>query len=254
VVECSALPETLLESELFGHVRGAFTGAVADRKGLFEEAEGGTIFLDEIADTSPAFQARLLRVLQEGEIRPVGSNQSIKVDVRVISAGNKPIEELIKDKLFRADLYYRLAVLPLTVPPLRERQEDIPLLVRHFLAKSSARHNRSLPSVSPEILKFLVQQPWGGNVRELENLIERLVVTSAGSVIHMEKLVGQGNGGGDLPTKNLKSIGKSARQDAERLRILEALREANGDRTRTARILKISRSSLYNKLRDYQIS
>ena len=254
VVECSALPETLLESELFGHVRGAFTGAVADRKGLFEEAEGGTIFLDEIADTSPAFQARLLRVLQEGEIRPVGSNQSIKVDVRVISAGNKPIEELIKDKLFRADLYYRLAVLPLTVPPLRERQEDIPLLVRHFLAKSSARHNRSLPSVSPEILKFLVQQPWGGNVRELENLIERLVVTSAGSVIHMEKLVGQGNGGGDLPTKNLKSIGKSARQDAERLRILDALREANGDRTRTARILKISRSSLYNKLRDYQIS
>ncbi|MCA9465872.1 MAG: sigma-54-dependent Fis family transcriptional regulator, partial [Nitrospira sp.] len=150
--------------------------------------------------------------------------------------------------------YYRLAVLPLTVPPLRERQEDIPLLVRHFLAKSSARHNRSLPSASPEILKFLVQQPWAGNVRELENLIERLVVTSAGSVIHMEKLVGQGNGGGGLPEKNLKSIGKSARQDAERLRILDALREANGDRTRTARILKISRSSLYNKLRDYQIS
>ena len=133
VVECSSLPETLLESELFGHVRGAFTGAVADRKGLFEEAEGGTIFLDEIGDTTPAFQARLLRVLQEGEIKPVGSNQSIKVNVRVISAGNKPLEELAKAKMFRADLYYRLAVLPLMVPPLRERKEDIPLLVAHCL-------------------------------------------------------------------------------------------------------------------------
>lgn len=254
VVECSALPETLLESELFGHVRGAFTGAVADRKGLFEEAEGGTIFLDEIADTSPAFQTRLLRVLQESEIRPVGSNRSIKVNVRVISAGNKPIEELVNSKLFRADLYYRLAVLPLTVPPLRERREDIPLLVNHFLSKSALMHSRSMPGISPEVLQGLVQQQWPGNVRELENLIERLVVTSSGPMIHASEVAGQGSGGFQAHTKNLKAIGQTARQEAERLRILEALREANGDRTRTARILKISRSSLYNKLRDYKIT
>ncbi len=157
VVECSALPETLLESELFGHVRGAFTGAVVDRKGLFEEAEGGTIFLDEIADTTPAFQARLLRVLQEGEIKPVGSNRSIKVDVRVISAGNRSLEELVKENLFRADLYYRLAVLPLRVPPLRERQEDIPLLVKHFLDISTRRHGRPPLTVHPEVLRALSQ-------------------------------------------------------------------------------------------------
>jgi len=254
VVECSAMPETLLESELFGHVRGAFTGAVADRKGLFEEAEGGTIFLDEIADTSPAFQARLLRVLQESEIRPVGSNRSIKVNVRVISAGNKPIEELVNTKLFRADLYYRLAVLPLVVPPLRERREDIPLLVNHFLEKTAFRHGRPVPSVSSETLQALVHHPWAGNVRELENLIERLVVTASGTVIHAGDVLGQGRGSGVPATKNLKTISQAARQEAERLRILEALREAKGDRTRTARILKISRSSLYNKLRDYQIS
>ncbi len=254
VVECSALPDTLLESELFGHVRGAFTGAVADRKGLFEEAEGGTIFLDEIADTSPAFQARLLRVLQEGEIRPVGSNRSIKVNVRVISAGNKPIEELVASKLFRADLYYRLAVLPLTVPPLRDRQEDIPLLVSHFLTKSALRHGRTSPNITAETYKALVQQPWQGNVRELENLIERVVVTCSGPTIQVQDVFGQANQSIEPAKRHLKVIGNAARQEAERQRIVEALREVKGDKTRAARILKISRSSLYNKLRSYHIT
>lgn len=254
VVECSALPDTLLESELFGHVRGAFTGAVADRKGLFEEAAGGTIFLDEIADTSPAFQARLLRVLQEGEIRPVGSNRSIKVNVRVISAGNKPIEELVASKVFRADLYYRLAVLPLTVPPLRERQEDIPVLVNHFLAKSAVRHGRTSPNISAETYQALIRQPWQGNVRELENLIERVVVTCSGPTIHVHDICGQGNESLEPAKKHLKVIGNAARQEAERQRIVEALREVKGDKTRAARMLKISRSSLYNKLRSYDIS
>ena len=252
VVECSALPDTLLESELFGHVRGAFTGAVVDRKGLFEEAEGGTIFLDEIADTSQAFQARLLRVLQEGEIKTVGSNRSIKVNVRVISAGNKSLENLVATKLFRADLYYRLAVLPLTVPPLRDRREDIPLLVTHFLAQSEGKHGRAPMHLSADALQALIQHSWPGNVRELENLIERVVVTCQGSTIKAHDLFA------DHPlehsTGDLGTIGKIARQEAERSRILQVLRDAKGDKTRAARILSISRSSLYNKLRDYNIS
>jgi len=252
VVECSSLPETLLESELFGHVRGAFTGAVADRKGLFEEAEGGTIFLDEIGDTSPAFQARLLRVLQEGEIKPVGSNQSIKVNVRVLSAGNKPLEELVKVKMFRADLYYRLAVLPLTVPSLRERKEDIPLLVGHFLRWSVQKHGCAPMSVSQEAQLALVQHQWPGNVRELENVIERGVVTCHHSILGPEDLFIEYKGREEK--NDLNRIGKAARQEAERSRILQALRDAKGDKTRAARLLCISRSSLYNKLREYKIS
>jgi len=252
VVECSSLPETLLESELFGHVRGAFTGAVAERKGLFEEAEGGTIFLDEIGDTTPAFQARLLRVLQEGEIKPVGSNQSIKVNVRVISAGNKPLEELVKAKTFRADLYYRLAVLPLTVPSLRERKEDVPLLVGHFLRWSAQKHGRAPMNVSQEAELALVQHQWPGNVRELENVIERVVVTCEHSILGPEDLFIEHKGRQEK--NDLNRIGKVARQEAERSQILQALRDAKGDKTRAARLLSISRSSLYNKLRDYKIS
>ena len=252
VVECSALPETLLESELFGHVRGAFTGAVADRKGLFEEAEGGTIFLDEIVDTTPAFQARLLRVLQEGEIKPVGSNQSIKVNVRVLSAGNKPLEELVKAKTFRADLYYRLAVLPLTVPSLRERKEDIPLLVGHFLRWSAQKHGRAPMSVNQEAELALLHHQWPGNVRELENVIERGVVTCHHSILGPEDLFVKPQG--KQEKNDLNRIGKVARQEAERSQILQALRDAKGDKTRAARLLSISRSSLYNKLRDYNIS
>ncbi|MEX2492600.1 MAG: sigma 54-interacting transcriptional regulator [Nitrospirales bacterium] len=252
VVECSALPETLLESELFGHVRGAFTGAVVDRKGLFEEAEGGTIFLDEIVDTTPAFQARLLRVLQEGEIKPVGSNQSIKVNVRVLSAGNKPLEALVKAKTFRADLYYRLAVLPLTVPALRERKEDIPLLVEHFLRWSVQKHGRVPMSVSSEAQLALEQHQWPGNVRELENVIERGVVTCRHSILGPGDLFVEHKGKEEKNDLNL--IGKVARQEAERSQILQALRDAKRDKTRAARLLNISRSSLYNKLRDYNIS
>jgi two-component system response regulator AtoC len=252
VVECSSLPETLLESELFGHRRGAFTGAVSDRKGLFEEAEGGTIFLDEIADTTPAFQARLLRVLQEGEIKPVGSNQSIKVNVRVLSAGNRPLEGLVKAKTFRADLYYRLAVLPLTVPSLRERKEDIPLLVKHFLQRAAQKHGRTSMSVSPEAQVALVQHQWPGNVRELENVIERGVVTCPQAILQPEDLFREQKA--QYVKNDLNRIGKVARQEAERSQILQALRDAKGDKTRAARLLRISRSSLYNKLRDYSIS
>ena len=251
VVECSSLPETLLESELFGHVRGAFTGATSDRKGLFEEAESGTIFLDEIADTNSIFQAKLLRVLQEGEIKPVGSSRSIKVNVRVISACNRSLAEMMKRKTFRLDLYYRLAVLPLTIPALRERHEDIPSLVHHFLEHSSQKHGKSKITIDNDAMEALVHHTWPGNVRELENLIERLVVTTKGPSIFIGDL-SLPHAESNRPT-DLSSVGKAARQEAEKDKIIEALQRTRGDKTKAARILHISRASLYNKLKTYQI-
>ena len=168
VVDCGSLPETLLESELFGHVKGSFTGAVTNKPGLFEVANGGTIFLDEIADTTPTFQAKLLRVLQEGEIKRVGGNHPIKVNARVISATNKDLAELVTMKRFRQDLYYRLAVLPLAVPPLRERREDIALLVEHFVQQSCARHRQPRRTVPPDVLHALMEAPWPPPRAELQ--------------------------------------------------------------------------------------
>ena len=251
VVECSSLPETLLESELFGHVQGAFTGAIADRKGLFEEAEGGTIFLDEIADTSPTFQAKLLRALQEGEIKPVGSNRSIKVNIRVISASNKPLAALVQERAFRTDLYYRLAVLPLTVPALRERSEDIPLLVKHFLEQSCKQNRKTERSISPATMHALVAHHWPGNVRELENVIERAVVVGQYSTLKIQDFFGAGP---EVPeASDFVSLSKAARRAVEKQEILKALQETKGDKTRAARKLKISRANLYNKLKAYHI-
>ncbi len=252
VVDCGALPETLLESELFGHVKGAFTGAHATKKGLFEAATGGTIFLDEIADTSPQFQAKLLRVLQEGEVKPVGSNRSVKVDVRVISATNKDLTSLIKSRAFREDLYYRLAVLPLVMPPLRDRRDDIPLLVRHFVAAACKRHRRPAMEVLPASLKALMDASWPGNVRELQHAVERAVVTAQEPRLTVqdffktaEPVTTEGSG--------LRSVARTAAQRAERARIEQVLHDAGGNRMKAAKLLKISRAGLYNKLRDYGI-
>ena len=250
VVDCGALPETLLESELFGHVKGSFTGAVANKRGLFEEADGGTIFLDEIAYTTPVFQAKLLRVLQEGEIKPVGGNKPIKVDVRVISATHTDLVELVKDKSFRQDLYYRLAVLPLHLPPLRDRREDIPLLVEYFIARSCKRHHQPIRPVSEKAMRALSKASWPGNVRELQHYIERAVVTTTGPTIACEDLVARGS----IPDEeDLRSATRGAVAQAERVRIVEALKKTSGNRARAARLLKISRASLYNKLRLYSI-
>jgi two-component system response regulator AtoC len=248
VVDCGSLPETLLESELFGHVKGAFTGAVSSKRGLFDEAHGGTIFLDEIADTSPRFQSKLLRVLQEGEIKPVGSSRSIKVDVRVISATNKDLLELVKAKAFRQDLYYRLAVLPLFLAPLRERREDIPLLVSHFVAASCKRHRKPVRRVTTEAMQTLIHAPWPGNIRELQHFIERVVVTTSGAELTCKDVANLAMA--PLPD-DLRSVSRGAAQQAERARILEALRQVSGNRTRLAKMLKISRAGLYNKLRAY---
>ncbi len=251
VLDCGSLPESLLESELFGHVRGAFTGAHFSRKGLFEEANGGTIFLDEIADTSLNFQSKLLRVLQEGQIKPVGSSRSVSVDVRVISATNKDLFDLVKAKRFREDLYYRLAVLPLALPPLRERVEDIPSLVQHFVGATSRRHRKPPRPVNPEALRALMQAPWPGNVRELEHLVERAMVTTIGPDLTPEHFFGPSDG--PVPDSDLRSVARQAAGHAERQKIVEALHASGGKKASAARALKISRANLYNKLREYGI-
>ena len=248
VVDCGSLPETLLESELFGHMKGAFTGAHASKQGLFEEADGGTIFLDEIADTTATFQAKLLRVLQEGEIKRVGGNQPIKIDVRVISATNKDLVELVKAKTFRQDLYYRLAVLPLSLPPLRERQDDIPLLVQHFVAASCKRHRQPVRLVSPDTMRALNQAPWPGNVRELQHYLERAVVTTTGPELNCKDIIALGSDPGE---GDLRSVARGAVRQAERARILQALQQTGNNRAKAAKLLKISRASLYNKLRTH---
>jgi two-component system response regulator AtoC len=251
VVDCGSLPETLLESELFGHVKGAFTGAHASKRGLFEEADGGTIFLDEIADTTPTFQAKLLRVLQEGEIKRVGGNQPIKIDVRVISATNKDLVELVKAKTFRQDLYYRLAVLPFALPPLRERREDIPLLVQHFVAASCKRHRQTVRQVSPDAMRVLTGASWPGNVRELQHYLERAVVTTTGPELECMDIVGVGS---EQAGHDLRTVARGATSQAERARIRQALQQTGNNRAKAAKLLKISRASLYNKLRIYGMS
>jgi two-component system response regulator AtoC len=251
VIDCGSLPETLLESELFGHVKGAFTGAHVAKRGLFEEADGGTIFLDEIADTTAMFQAKLLRVLQEGEIKRVGGNQPIKIDVRVISATNKDLVELVKAKTFRQDLYYRLAVLPLSLPSLRERKEDIPLLAQHFVAVSCKRHRQPVRQISPDLMQALTQASWPGNVRELHHYLERAVVTSTGPVLGCKDLLAIES---EPVGRDLRTVARRAARQAECARILQALQQTGSNRAQAAKLLKISRAGLYNKLRSYGMS
>jgi DNA-binding NtrC family response regulator len=252
-IDCGAMPETLLESELFGHVRGAFTGAISNKKGLFEEAHGGTLLLDEIGDTTPAFQSKLLRVLQESEIRPVGSNKSIKVDVRVIAATNKDLMKAVKEKTFREDLYYRLAVVPIRIPPLRERREDIPFLVDHLIRKCCERSGQEPKRISAKALKLVVDYPWPGNVRELENLVERAVLMSSGPEINPEVLFQELAAGRDA-SEPLHQATKAAVEMVEKEKILEATFKARGIRSRAAKLLGISRTALYNKLKRYNLT
>lgn len=254
-IDCGALPETLLESELFGHVKGAFTGSIQNKKGLFEEAEGGTLFLDEIADTSLAFQSKLLRVLQEGEIRPVGGNRSIKVNVRVVAATNKPLKEAISGKTFREDLYYRLAVMPMVIPPLRERPDDILLLAGYFIRKYSRQNGKETRALSGDAARVLLKQPWRGNVRELENVMERAVLISPGSEIPSESLlIGEKDFlTNDAPSIPLSIVMQEAVSKVEREQILDAILKNNGNKSLAARSLGIARASLYKKLKQYQI-
>jgi transcriptional regulator with PAS, ATPase and Fis domain len=254
---CSALPDTLLESELFGHVKGAFTGATRDKKGLFEIADGGTIFLDEIADTSPALQQRLLRVLQEGEIRPVGSEESFQVNVRIISATNKNLEELIKSGNFRADLFYRLNVFPIRIPPLRERREDIPLLADHFLREFQTKAGKKIKGIDREAMNMLMAANFPGNVRELENEIERAVtLANPGQSITPDLLSGAIKNEQSLLLSFLHHPGtlKDITESIEKFYIQEKLKQNKGNITHTARDLGLSRVGLQKKIQRYKIS
>ena len=244
---CGALPESLLESELFGHTRGAFTGATAERKGLFEEADGGTIFLDEVGEMSPAMQLRLLRVLQEGEIRRVGASAPRTVNVRVLAATNTDLEADLEVGRFRKDLYYRLNVFPIRLPPLRERVEDIPTLAEHFLRVYRERARRAVPSISPEALRCLRAYPFPGNVRELENEIERAVaLADPGQAIGLEQLSERirNTGGRPVAPQTLND----AIEQLKRRMIEDALREC-GSKTRAAERLGLTRQSLQQMLR-----
>jgi two-component system nitrogen regulation response regulator NtrX len=259
-VNCAAIPEELIESELFGHTKGAFTGALAARKGKFELADGGTLFLDEIGDMSLKTQAKVLRALQEQRIEPVGGAGGVDVDVRVIAATNKDLEAEIRCGRFREDLYFRLNVIPFQVPPLRERREDVPLLTRHFLKLLSAEHGRRPREVSSEALAVLARLQWPGNVRELRNILERLVIMTPGEVIELHHLPASlAPGPPDLaaeakdPTAGALEDATllAAREEFERRYILQRYRECGGNMSRTAEALGVERSNLYRKMKAY---
>ncbi len=251
-INCAAIPADLLESELFGHVKGAFTGAVKDRKGKFELADGGTLFLDEIGDLSPHLQPKLLRVLQEMEIEPVGADQMRKIDVRIVSASNRNLEEEIKTEHFREDLYYRLSVIPVNLPPLRERKQDIPVLVRHFL---DVHTQTGRLEISPEAMTQMMTYQWPGNVRELQNVVEQVVILRQGETIEAR----------DLPKKitemavsrisqvlNLPDEGFSL-AELEKEAVLQALQHCNWNQTKAADFLRVPRHTLVYRMEKYAI-
>ncbi len=247
-VNCAALPETLLESELFGYEKGAFTGAGGRKEGRFELADGGTLFLDEVADLSPVTQPKILRVLQEGEFERLGGTRSIRVDVRVVTATNQDLTQMVRDKRFREDLFYRLNVITLTVPPLRERREDIRVLAQHFLRVYAAKNNRRLEGVTDEAIRRLEAYAWPGNVRELENVIERGVVLARGALVDVSDLPEEIAGATPLPEGVLSiRIGTPLAEVEQRL-LDETLRVTKGNKTLTARLLGIDPRTVSRKL------
>ena len=250
-INCGALAESVLESELFGHEKGAFTGADSARRGLFESSNGGTIFLDEISETTPGFQVKLLRVLQERQIRRLGSNTYVPVDVRILAATNADIGERIRAKQFREDLYYRLSVMTIHLPALEERQEDIPLLVRHFLSGFNERNARQV-TLNEEATELLMRMSWPGNVRELENLIERAAILSTTGEISAEDIE-RASGAGALSSAKVVEPATTTLKEVERQQIMRALHEAQGNRSLAARKLGIERKTLYKKARRLEI-
>ncbi|MEZ4429505.1 MAG: sigma-54 dependent transcriptional regulator [Nannocystaceae bacterium] len=250
-VNCKAFAAGVLESELFGHVKGAFTGAARDRRGVFEQAGGGTLLLDEIGEVSLEFQARLLRVLQEREVTPVGAERARHVDVRIVAATNRSLRDEVAAGRFREDLYFRLAVIPIRIPPLRERRDDILPLARGFLARMNEEQGRSLPGWSPEVERWLLTHDWPGNVRELENTLERGVVLARGELIERSDVIlpepsGVAPGG---PRRTLQAH----LDEAARARVEEALREAGGVRVDAARALGVERTTLYRLMKRFEI-
>jgi two-component system, NtrC family, response regulator AtoC len=256
-VNCGAIPENLLESELFGHKKGAFTDAVHDRRGLFEEADGGSLFLDEIGELPLALQVKLLRVLEDEKIRRVGDTRDLKVDVRIITATHRDLTAETKAGRFREDLFYRLNVLPILVPPLRDRREDIPLLIDHFVARNNNRLGTSIRGLDTESRRLLFEYPWPGNVRELENTIERAMVLAEGDQIVAQDLPDRLREARDPVQMQLASGELSVKKTMriiEEILIRRALQKTKGNRTRAAEVLEISHRALLYKIKDYQIT
>ena len=253
-VNCSALAEGLLESELFGHVRGAFTGAATARPGLFREADQGTLFLDEIGDISPALQARLLRALQEHEIVPVGSETAVRVDVRVLAATHRDLPDLVRQGRFREDLYYRLNVVTLTLPPLRARRQDIPLLIDHFLRELTSRHGRGPVAVDPEAQRRLLAYEWPGNIRELQNVLERAMLLAEQDVIGPEHLTPMVRGvAGSAPAEPTIDDPLQSLEEVDRRHVLQVLTAMRGNRDETSRVLGISRRTLSRMIQRWNL-
>jgi len=253
VVNCGAIPETLIESELFGHRRGAFTGATEEHAGRFERADGGTLLLDEVGELPPTLQPKLLRVLQEGEIDKLGADTPVKVDVRVVAASHRDLEARVREGAFREDLWYRLNVVPLRIPPLRERVEDIPILAEHFLVKHARRNRRPVPRLAPEVFDRFQRYDWPGNVRELENLLERLIVLGRSEEVHADDLPAALRE--DLPRYGGARVelppGGIILDDLERSLIEEALRRCSNNRSAAARFLGISRQTLLYRMQKF---
>jgi len=255
-INCAAIPKDLLESELFGHEKGSFTGADAKKLGKFELADRGTIFLDEVGDMELTIQSKLLRAIEEGEIERLGAGKTIKVDVRIVAASNKDIEKAVEDKKFREDLYYRLNVFPIKIPPLRERREDIPLLVEYFINKYCLEIKTPVKSISKETLDMLMNYHWKGNVRELENTIERAIILCDGDVITREHFALSKQSFFETAKKldgTLEEVAKEALRTAETQRIISALRETRGNKSRASEILRVSYKTLLTKIKEYGI-
>jgi DNA-binding NtrC family response regulator len=259
-VNCGALAENLLESELFGHVRGSFTGAVADKRGLFEEANGGTLFLDEIGDITPALQIKLLRVLQENEFKPVGSNETRRSDVRVIAATHRDLESLVRAGRFREDLFYRLKVIQIDLPPLRERMEDLSELVGHFLARYAEKNKKAVSHVSDEAMALLRAYAWPGNIRELEHAIERAVAMTNTSVLFPEDFPPEISRPGAAPAASAPAPATAGSagappslEDMEKAHILTVLQQVNYNKSKASELLGIDRATLYRKAQRYGI-
>jgi transcriptional regulator with GAF, ATPase, and Fis domain len=252
-VNCSAIPKDLLESELFGHLKGAFTGAIANKRGLFEEAHGGSLFLDEIGELSPDLQVKLLRVIQERELKRLGDTRTVIVDVRLIAATNRDLAQAVKEGLFREDLYYRLNVIPIVLPDLKDRTDDIPLLATHFLLKYAKEASIPIDGISKQALRLLLEYDWPGNVRELENVIERAVILGCGPQIMPEDLPPHLHSHQTAVPYQTAVVGaaRATLEDLERDYIAIVLRETGWHQLRAAHILGIDRRTLYRKIRTY---
>ncbi|HEX2679116.1 MAG TPA: sigma-54 dependent transcriptional regulator, partial [Polyangiales bacterium] len=251
VVDCGAVPSMLLDSELFGHVRGAFTGADTSKRGLFVAADTGTLFLDEIGELPLELQPKLLRALQDGEVKPVGGTTAIRVDARVIAATNRTLEERVKSGDFRGDLFYRLAVITIEVPALRNRPGDIPLLAKHFAEQAALRAERGRVSFTDSALAHLASQPWPGNVRELENTIERAVILAAGEVLDVADVAGPRPTVSGATFSTFSGDTVPTLDELERAHILKVLELCEGQKTKAAQLLGINRTTLWKKLRQY---